>query len=82
MVLALGPRCPVSATGCNEGAMKDCCEVMTDVAVEQRWVLQIVLWGAALKVVRGNVPAADLMAMFATSALGVIREARHSLQRS
>jgi cation diffusion facilitator family transporter len=44
MVRALGPWCPGSTTGYNEGAMKDCCEVMTDVAVEQRWVLQIVLW--------------------------------------
>jgi hypothetical protein len=41
MVLALGPRCPVSATGYNEGAMKDCCGVMIDVAVEQRRVLQV-----------------------------------------
>jgi Co/Zn/Cd efflux system component len=68
--------------------MKDCCEVMPTVAVEQRRVLQIVLWinvvmflvecgaglladstvfglgvflEAVLKIVRGNVPAADVM---------------------
>jgi len=79
--------------------MKDCCEVMTTVAVEQRRVLQIVLWitrndvmanagvllAAAGVFVTGSAwpdVAMGLMiaAMFATSALGVIREARRALR--